>query len=847
MYKYNSKIKRRYSLKSFLPNVKQCLSFFIAFLIIQTILWTLLITTETNNKTSDSVLRKEYTYHFTVNGLSEHAYSNLQNVEDIIKSDRRLVWPEIEYLGFTSDGFGTRSYKIGIILDDSDPARSLEDFWETVQEHGLNISQSNAEYTPFYTKNPATRTQNKDMYTNLSVVFLALAVIFFIAVNKIKGPRSENEKGDRIYISTSQRNMYIILKRLLFTLMVLSVALSFIFFILLISLGNGISYFFLYIALLIVCALFLSELFTISINHYKFRYGIYMTFGAGFKKLYLTAVKEMGAISILTLLPSLAVSFSLCLLLYIPLGISLFVPFNIIFYVIIITLLIVLCSTYFPLKIMSLKLPSELLSAEDNSNLASSPRRSVDLSRKRFPIDYEFYSVLRFRKYFIRLTAIAVSFSTVFLCGLYISHTNKQNSEKDIHEFEISTDQYFTMSNEAFENMAYNLSDNETIKYFFWKDHTYATSLRLHALIKSENAARSKYAYTIQSDSHERNKLDEMGFSKTTDSFELVAYNQTLLDTIIDNGIYKVEGDIYSILNSDNTVIISEYISNILHFDFEVGDSIMIAVPGEKSADYNEHLIKTGKNKQALKEMIPKSDFTYKEYKIGAIIDYGGGDNHFIIGMNQNSYMSICTEAMPDKTPAFLKNIMVYVNDNATEEELDKLQLQLENEFLDLGYTVKQTYNINSHNLSKLQAKHGIILTVSFLIMFLSPVIWFCSQLKFSARRSKEIFILKALGATDKYILKLYAISGLLLAVLSAVMTLSMGYIADYIIYIVCTRLIPSMSSVSGVTVSFYMPPSALVICIVTSVICGFLSSILPFALKRFIPSKSDKYTVDGQ
>jgi len=845
MDKYRSKQKHRFSLKRILPDPKQYISFFAAFLIIQTIFFTLLITTGTNNKTSDSVLREKFTYHFTVDGLSEHAYANLPNVEELIKNDRRLAWPKIEYLGFTSDGFGTRSYKIGVILDNSDPAKSLEDFWRTVQEHGLNIQQSNAEYTPYYTDNPATRTQNKSLYTKMAILFSVISFALFILVNKFKEPKKEDEKGDRIYISTAQNNLYSLVKRILFILLILSVSAALIFFILLISLGNRISYFFLYIALFIICTLFLSELFVIKINHYKFRYGIYMTFGADFKKLYITAAKEMLAVSVLSIIPSLIISFLISLLLYLPLGVSLFIPINSVFCVIIITMITVLGSTYFPLKAMALKLPSELLSAEDNSNLTSSPRRSVDLSRKSFPLAYEFYSVLRFRKYFIRLTAIAVSFSTVFLCGLYIAHTVKQNSEKDIHEFEISTDQYFTISNEAFEDIAYNLSDNGTIKYFFWKDHTYASSLKIHALIKSENVVRHGHAYTVESDSYERNQLASNGYSKTTDSFEFVAYNKTLLDTIINNDIYNVEGDLYSILDSNNTVIISEYIANLINFDFDVGDSIIIAIPDEKAPDYDKDLMETGKNKQALKEMIPKSKFTYREYKIGAVIDYGGGDDHFIIGMNQSAYTSVCTEAVPDKTPSFFKNILVYVNENATEEELNELQLQLENEFSSSGYTVDQTYNVNSSNLSTLKANHKIILTVSFIIMLLSPIIWFFSQMKFCARRSKEIFILKALGATDGRIIRLHAISGILLAVLSSVMTLAMSYIADYLIYLVCTRLITSANKISGVTVSFYMPPSALAICIAISVICGFLSSFLPFIFKQFMASRSDNYKID--
>ena len=194
-----------------------------------------------------------------------------------------------------------------------------------------------------------------------------------------------------------------------------------------------------------------------------------------------------------------------------------------------------------------------------------------------------------------------------------------------------------------------------------------------------------------------------------------------------------------------------------------------------------------------------------------------------------------------------MKNILVYVDRDATSDELDSLKNRLKHTFVDYGYSVNESHNIIEAKLSALGGDQAVILTVSFLIMMISPLIWFFAQLRFFTRRQKETFILRALGATERKLMKLYIVSGIILAVISAILTVGMTYLSNYIIYVLCTMLVPSMGTVGGVTVSFYMPPWALIVCISISVICGFFSSYLPFVLKRFMRSKSEVYTSDEQ
>ena len=59
----------------------------------------------------------------------------------------------------------------------------------------------------------------------------------------------------------------------------------------------------------VLSMLLLMALYNIRLNHYKFLYGIYMTCGADFRKLFNTAVWELLVVSLMTFVPSIL---SLC-------------------------------------------------------------------------------------------------------------------------------------------------------------------------------------------------------------------------------------------------------------------------------------------------------------------------------------------------------------------------------------------------------------------------------------------------------------------------------------------------------------------------------------------------------
>lgn len=170
----------------------------------------------------------------------------------------------------------------------------------------------------------------------------------------------------------------------------------------------------------VISTLLLISLYNIRVNHYKFVYGIYMTFGANFKKLVSTSFWELEVIALTVFLPAGALSAVLCRLTYVLRGYDFSVNIFKLLWVIPASVVITMLSVYFPMKVMSLRQPMKLIIAEDNSNLVTSPRRSVNILEKSFPQKYEALSLLRFRKYLASLLITASLMCALFISGIYL-------------------------------------------------------------------------------------------------------------------------------------------------------------------------------------------------------------------------------------------------------------------------------------------------------------------------------------------------------------------------------------------------------------------------------------------
>ncbi len=820
----------KYSSKSVLKDFKQYLSFFAALLIVQALFWTLLVTTGINNKNSHEKLGQTYEYHAIMTELSSSLKTRLENANNIERLKAPERWPTVVFIG----GSNEAGYRVGIKLTEGNEVASLKYFESVIKENG--ISSEHIELTPLYTDDPLLDTSLRDDYIAYCELFAAFALLFGFISYKLSKTKRDDRWGERIYVSTFKQNGRLVLRRVFFSLMAVCGVISLVLLLLTLSYGNGALYFVLYLALVIVCTLFLIELFNVRVNHYKFRYGVYMTFGAGFRKLYSTAIREMFTVSLITLLPSLGIAMLIAAVLYLPSGVAVFLPFEAIIGVLVLNILLVLASTYIPMKTMAVKPPITLIYAQDNSNLVVSPRRSFKVFGKKFPKYYELFGMWRFRRYFVRLTATAIAFSSVFLCGIYVADVTDR---ADIGDAEFVVSGGSVEETDVFV-VNHSLSGMGGFDHLYWSDERAASTVKFHALLSPNDVKGSKYAYSIVGASRDadRRSVLSKGYTKTTDSFKLVGYDKILIDSIVNSGVYAIEGDPYAILGDPSKIIVSNYIQNSSAFKLDVGDKLYLAIPSEFAEDYDEELIRAGVRDKALEEMIANSEFTYVEYEVAAVIDYGGQDGNVIFGIDNRDYLQLSLQSGADDVKLY-EDISVFVESDATTKELSDIRDKLVSEFEWLGCTVTQTYAGTLAALNTEKNHRAVIFSVSIMVMLVSPLIWFFSQLQFYRRREKEMYILRSLGAKSADIRKIYLISGIMLSALSAVMTLAMSYLADYMIYFVCNLFVDTgLGPVRG----FYMPPVALVLCLVTAVICGFLSSWFPYAMRKLLISKSDRY-----
>ena len=111
----------------------------------------------------------------------------------------------------------------------------------------------------------------------------------------------------------------------------------------------------------IVSVVILILLYNIRINHFKFTYGIYMSFGADSKKLFGTCFWEILIISGLTLIPSAIIATVADFLFFEVAGYSYhFAPYLMLFAVLFMVP-VVMIAVYLPVKATAVKPPLKLL------------------------------------------------------------------------------------------------------------------------------------------------------------------------------------------------------------------------------------------------------------------------------------------------------------------------------------------------------------------------------------------------------------------------------------------------------------------------------------------------------
>ncbi len=578
--------------------------------------------------------------------------------------------------------------------------------------------------------------------------------------------------------------------------------------------ANLVTFLLITLALLAVSVFLLTALYNIRVNQYKFTYGVYMTFGADFKKLFGTAFWELFVISVMTLIPSVLLSTLTVYFVYRPSGFGFHFSFLSFLTVLLFGTVVVLASVWMPMRLMATRQPMTLIVTEDNSNLVTSPMRSINLLGKKFPTQYEFYSIWRFRKYSVQLLTTAIVFCALFICGLYLGEIHTTKLDYPRPQFTVELDRTDIVYGDGMSQQLYALPGVTEVQAT--NNNIEAVEIASHMVTHKKNVLPFKNLVVFDSELH-----PEKDYRVTSD---VVYYGMTPEQLKVLQK-YTCEGDLTSVHTEPGTVIIGDAVSNIRTFGFEVGDTIEIAVRTGMTAPVDNNL--SGRN--LLKEQIANYKYKYYTFTVGAILKDIPSDSMPIF-FNAADYESI-TGRSPDTT-----TLNIYVDQTLTSAQTNTLEQQLRDWGRDTGEVIiTNTRQLNNDRIVEDKHYHELYICISVLLLCISPLVWFFSQTLYYFKREKEFNILQSLGATVKDIRHIYLQGGLVMACLSFVVAVLLSYLASYGLFYVFNVAMPYFNH-EFIRYEFYMPWYAILTSIVMSVACGFFSTYLPF--RSYIKSR---------
>ncbi len=619
-------------------------------------------------------------------------------------------------------------------------------------------------------------------------------------------------------------------------------------------------------AVIFVLSIFLLvSIYNIRLNQYKFTYGVYMTFGADFKMLFGTAFWELFVIMLVLFVPSVLVSTLIVYLIYAPSGFAFAFNGWAFLWVFLFSLAVVFVSVIMPMRLTSMRTPMSLIITEDNSNLITSPRKSFNLLGKKFPLQYELYSIWRFRKYNIQLLTSAIIFCALFICGLYLSNIYMTGIEypRPQYEMTINPDNSYMGYDSLLSSDIRDVNKAFLEKYPEFKEIEDAEGKKgtYEALTGIEPTGNAKPVAedldVKQSPVTEARYINSFMLVEAKD----VAFGATgpfvydaadAYSPYMGEGSYKVTNDVlYKAVDPDNAndvldfleqyevvgepekileskgnvqyVIVGDSTSNLKTFKFDVGDKIALSSYKNAVTAVDSNL--TGKN--LLRRQIRNYEYGYTEFEVCAVIkDIPSGS--VPVYMLNDAYQKVT-----DRDPVATK-LNIYTDPDLTIEQTRFLASELrdiatESGQSNIGSVTVYDLEQNTENAITLDKHYSeLFVVISVLILCISPIIWFFSQINYYFKREKEFNIIQSMGATESDVRTIYLLGGLSMAIMSFVVSILLSYIASYAMFYVYNVIVPNFTF-EYVRYTFYMPWYALVIAVVMSVACGFFSVYIPY------------------
>lgn len=756
--------------KSVFGNFREYASFFAAFFIMQTLLWLVCFTTVTNIECERAVIYSSYDHHLEITNLTSTDHAHISNV--FLKKDNQIE----------------RSYESYHWL----PPDSERPFYTLRVLLGRGYG-SDDESVYFYQRVMAALKPAGD-----ADVFIE----YYLIQNAVDMGRVQINYTPLYSYDTQTAPSEI---------------------------GGA---FGLCIVMGVIFVALTALLFSIRLNHYKFMYGIYMTYGAGFKRLYTSSIHEMMLIAVSTLLPSVGAAGMLCAAVF---GSVVTMRWWMVPLVLFINFMTVLIAVRVPTKRLSARPPIELIVAQDNSNMVSSPRRSFRIFGKTFPYHYELFSAWRFRTYLARLLVAAIMFASVFICGIFISGMNVTDAgaikpEYTVHadlsgidllsdsDDQFNLDDVVDIMNDAQRD---GIGAVEGVSHTVWTDETSASSLSSLMLIKRNMHSSARYSVKVDT------RADEYNYA--VNMFAYQAVDRTYIDALC--SLYDVEGDPYLVLEGGNNIIISDSVYHDSCFSFSPGDTVLI---GEKVHGRLHQLDYLQLNdREILNKMLELFTFVYDEYNVVAVVHGLEAERGFVVGMNWRQYLGMTGNTTISGDIAVYLDMSVPAS--SSETVLSGIRRGLNSYIGDygIGYTVASHYATLDRELTTARGVGSRTVLISFLLLLISPIVWLFSQLLFYFKRENEMKVLRMLGSGERAVKGLYSFAGLIVAALASVTAVLLSYIMSFTLFKLMNSWLPGMGFTESPGYVYHIPLWSILTAVAVSVVCAYVSSMIPYYISR--------------
>lgn len=572
------------------------------------------------------------------------------------------------------------------------------------------------------------------------------------------------------------------------------------------------------LAFLLVTALsvaLVTALYNIRINHYRFEYGIYMTFGADFWRLLSTCVWEMLIVAVVVYIPAVISSWLIGMAVFKLTGETFeyyaWTPVIVLLFALVVALL----SVCMPVWRLSRRTPRANIIAEDNSNLVVSPRISFEMLGKTYPRSYEFISAWRFRKYSLRLYAVASLFTAIFTAMVYAAELIQIRQDYETPQFYIHFigDESYDGGTEGgyMREELLEIPGVEGVIKVTGNLKTYGTDaaeVRSHILVDGDKLTFGTIFVIYDNERRATNLVNYCPCDP-----EIIEYLSR----------YDIEGDPYSVLRDEKTVIVSDSAMNFRKLKLKPGDKIQVAKYKSKIAEPPYLRMLTGH--KLLTEQLHLLQFDYVEYTVGAVVGNLPSSYNIDMFFSNQDYTDLTGNDVVYRT------IGITVDPSLSPDEVRALETELDRWGDYYDATVSNTFVLTERNLTLAKRVPIFIICIAALLLAVTPLIWFLSQILFTLKREGEFTVLIALGAVMREVGKQCVWDGVMSVAFGSVVLAALTWAANFATYYATNHFIVQFFVGLPLRYIFRIPWGAAALGAAVALVCAYLACYVPYLL----------------